>query len=333
MPPNWVYLITFVTGALAPLGGLFWLFSHGHREKLWTIELAGLSLLWGLAGIFFYISWLLLAVILSNLCFFLTLFLFIRSCWMYKNNQAEIARLKKLTEVRSDQVSVLSHEIRTPLALIKGATELLLEGNPGPLTNQQSIFLDTIGQNCEHLISLAEDLLVQAKIQAGLFKLHLELVDVKSIVRLAVNQSRFLTEKREQHFVTNYPQLGLRIYADDRLVLQALNNLILNASRHTSINGHIYVSLTKNDTCAVISITDDGAGMSVEDRRKLFKKFASGRPLGDGTGLGLVITKQIIELHGGQIMIDTSLGRGTTVLFTLPYWREENEQTANSGSR
>lgn len=175
------------------------------------------------------------------------------------------------------------------------------------------------------MISLAEDLLVQARIQAGLFKLHLELTDVKSIVRKAVEQAQFLTEERHQHYIVDYPQVINRTYIDANLILQALNNLLLNASRHTSHTGHIYVSLAENDAGLVLSVTDDGAGMSPEERKKLFKRFSSGQPLGDGTGLGLVITKQIIELHGGQIMVDTTLGRGTTVLFILPRWKIENE--------
>lgn len=265
-----------------------------------------------------------------NLVFILSLVVSFFLYQRYRNYQAEVQRLKKIIEVRADQIAMLGHEIRTPLALIKGSVELLIEGNPGPLTEQQADFLATISHNCEHLIALAEDSLIQAKIQAGLFKLHVQRVDLKSIVRLAVEQSRFLTEKRQQHFVTNFPQVSLWIYADGRLVLQALNNLILNASRHTSVNGHIYINLSRNDSSAVVTINDDGVGMSPEDRRNLFKKFISGRPLGDGTGLGLVITKQIIELHGGKIMIDTSLGRGTTVLFSLPYWRDEDEKAASA---
>lgn len=241
-----------------------------------------------------------------------------------RTSRAEIVRLKSISESRSDQVAALSHEIRTPLAMIKGAADLLLEGNPGPLTPQQLVFVKTISQNGEHMISLAEDLLVQARIQAGLFKLHLELVDIKSIVRRAVEQAQFLTEERHQQYIVDYPQIVERTYLDANLIIQALNNLLLNASRHTSHNGHIYVSLAENDAGLVLSVTDDGAGMSPEERKNLFKRFNSGHPLGDGTGLGLVITKQIIELHGGQIMVDTTLGRGTTVLFILPRWSDDN---------
>ncbi|TLM99348.1 HAMP domain-containing histidine kinase [bacterium] len=326
-------ILTFAIGFITPLAGIICLRSHGRRQyKVW-IYLIGISLLWGLAGLSYLYFDTNIAIVSVNLIFILSLVISYFLYQRYKNNQAEVQRLKKLIEVRADQIAMLGHEIRTPLSLIKGSTELLIEGNPGPLTEQQSVFLNTISHNCEHLIALAEDLLIQAKIQAGLFKLHVQRVDLKSVVRLAVEQSSFLTEKKQQHFVTNYPQISLWIYADGRLILQALNNLILNASRHTSVNGHIYITLAGNDSSAVVTINDDGVGMSPEDRRNLFKKFTSGRPLGDGTGLGLVITKQIVELHGGKIMIDTSLGRGTTVLFSLPYWREEDEKTESTRGR
>lgn len=304
---------------------LLWLVRRGYREAWLVAVFAGLAAFWLLAWILSYTAWSGLVGVWMGLGFCLAVILLARQIKTSRIANAEIIRLKSLTETRSDQVAALSHEIRTPLAMIKGAADLLLEGKPGPLTTQQLVFVKTISQNGEHMISLAEDLLVQARIQAGLFKLHLELVDIKTIVRKAVDQARFLTEERHQQFTVDYPQVIERTYIDANLILQALNNLLLNASRHTSHHGHIYISLAENDAGLVISVTDDGAGMSPEERQNLFKRFSSGHPLGDGTGLGLVITKQIIELHGGQIMVDTTLGRGTTVLFVLPRWSDNHE--------
>ncbi len=322
---SYFWWITFIAGTLVPVILLFWLRYRGYREWRLILVFISLSAIWLLAWALNYTSLSWGVGIVMGLGFCLTAALLARQIKTSRINRAEIIRLKSLTESRSDKVAALSHEIRTPLAMIKGAADLLLEGNPGPLTAQQLVFVKTISQNGEHMISLAEDLLVQARIEAGLFKLHLELVDVKSIVRRAVEQAQFLTDERHQHFIVDYPQVIERTYIDANLILQALNNLLLNASRHTSHNGHIYVSLAENDAGLVLSVTDDGAGMSPEERQNLFKRFSSGHPLGDGTGLGLLITKQIIELHGGQIMVDTTLGRGTTVLFTLPRWRIENE--------
>lgn len=317
--------ITYITGTIVPVILLFWLFHKGYRERRLVIVFISLSVIWLTGWLLNYTDWQQGVGLVMGSAFVISTILLARQIKKSRIDRAEIVRLKGLTESRSDQVAALSHEIRTPLAMIKGAADLLLEGKPGPLTDQQLVFLKTISQNGEHMISLAEDLLVQARIQAGLFKLHLELVDVKSIIRKAVDQARFLTEERRQNYVVDYPQVVERKYLDANLILQALNNLLLNASRHTSYKGHIFVSLSENDAGLVFSVTDDGAGMSPEERKKLFKRFNSGHPLGDGTGLGLVITKQIVELHGGRIMVDTTLGRGTTVLFILPRWRVEHE--------
>ncbi|HIQ05826.1 MAG TPA: HAMP domain-containing histidine kinase [Anaerolineae bacterium] len=279
------------------------------------------SVLWGmwLIGTIALSLWLSLWTWgLQSAAFLATIGLLIRVLSLDTRQRAEIARLRRVAEMRGDRMSALSHEVRTPLAIIKGAAELLLDNKPGPLTPQQRTFLETIAQNCERVITLAEDLLVQARIEAGLFKLNLQPVDVKALTRQVVRNMRLLVAEKGQTITIDYPQVVPRIQADPRLLVQALTNLLYNASRYTSQGGHIYISVAENDESLVISVTDDGAGMSAEERRKLFQKFASGQPLGDGTGLGLVIVKLIVELHGGRILVDTSLGQGTTFLFTLP---------------
>jgi signal transduction histidine kinase len=315
------------------LGGLGWLCWRGIRRGRQAWSLAGLAVVW-VAGVTL-ITWRQWppGLLMLSLAFAGSVALVTWLAWREGSQRAEIARLRRLADARSDRVAALGHEIRTPLAMIKGAADLLLEGNPGPLTLQQHTFLETISQNCEHTIALAEDLLIQACIEAGLFKLRLEPVDMMALARQAVRAIRTLTASRGQFIRLDYPQVLDRIHADPRLITQVLTNLLQNASQHTSQGGHIYVTIADNDTGMAISVTDDGAGMSVEERQRLFQRFASGRPLGDGAGLGLVITKQIVELHGGQIMVDTSLGRGTTVLFTLPRWKEQdaNGQTTRTG--
>jgi signal transduction histidine kinase len=130
-----------------------------------------------------------------------------------------------------------------------------------------------------------------------------------------------LSEQRAQRIVVHCPPRMERMDADGKLLRQALVNLLQNASRHTSHGGAIEVRVLDNDDDVVMSVLDDGDGMSSEDRARLFQRFASGRPLGDGTGLGMVITKQIAELHGGRILVDTQLHRGTTVMISLPRQR------------
>ena len=326
----WLWLIP---GILGVGGAGLWLYRRGFRNRHLGWSLMGLAGGWAVGMATLAIGWWPIGLLVISAVFAISIALLAYIVWRESTQQPEIARLRRIAEVRADRMAALSHEVRTPLALIKGATDLVLEGNPGPLTTQQETFLKTISQNCEHIIALAEDMLTQARIDAGLFKLRLVPVDLKALAWEAVRAIRLLTASREQIIHLNCPQVMDHVQADPRLLQQALSNLLQNASRHTSQGGYIYVTISNNDVATIVSVTDNGAGMSEEARRNLFQKFASGRPLGDGTGLGLVITKQIIEMHGGQIMVDTSLGRGTTFLFTLPHWREHdaNGQTARAG--
>lgn len=236
---------------------------------------------------------------------------------------AELVRRGELLDRRAEQVAALSHELRTPLSMIKGAVDLLVEGAPGPLTADQRRFLTVVAQQCTHVINLCEGLLVQAKIEAGIFTLRPEPVDVSAVARDVVAAMRPLCAARRQRITLDTPQVTPCVSADPMLLTQALTNLLSNAGRFTSVGGGIDVRVTVIDTGIAVYVTDDGAGMTREQRRRMFQRFATGRPLADGTGLGLVITKTIVELHGGSILVDTTAMHGTTVLFTLPFARPE----------
>jgi len=232
--------------------------------------------------------------------------------------RSERAQLEQLVERRAEQVTALSHELRTPLSMIKGAVDLLREGSPGPLTPAQERFLQVVDHQSTQVIGLAESLLIQAKIEAGLFTPRLEKVDVSVVARDVVTAMRPLCAQRDQRITLDAPQVMPRIPGDPMLLAQALTNLLSNASRFTTTGGSIDVRVLLIDTGVAVYVTDDGAGMTRQERHRLFHRFATGRPLADGTGLGLVITKTIVELHGGEIMVHTASTRGTTFLFTLP---------------
>jgi len=230
-------------------------------------------------------------------------------------------KLERLLDRRAEQVAALSHELRTPITMIKGSADLLLEGSPGTLTVAQEQFLTVINHQCIQVIGLCESLLIQAKIEAGLFTPRLERVDISVVTRDVVTAMRPLCAQRGQAIALDTPQVTPRIHADPMLLTQALTNLLSNASRFTTVDGHISVRVAIIDGAIAVYVTDDGAGMSRDQRSRLFQRFATGRPLADGTGLGLVITKTIVELHGGTILVDTSSTRGTTFLLTLPLGR------------
>jgi signal transduction histidine kinase len=232
--------------------------------------------------------------------------------------RAELDRQGRLLERRAEQVAALSHELRTPLSMIRGAADLLLEESPGPVTPVQGQFLRAIAQQCNQVIGLCEGLLVQAKIETGLFVPQFERTDMSGLTRDVVIAMRPLYSQRNQRISLDTPQVTKGVPADPGLMLQALTNLLSNASRFTSNGGAIHVRVMEIDDGIAVYVSDDGDGMTADQRAKLFRRFATGRPLADGTGLGLVITKDIVELHGGSIMVDTTARRGTTFVVTLP---------------
>ena len=244
--------------------------------------------------------------------------------WQRENESKLRSELEKTVQVRSDRLSMLSHEIRTPLTLMHTSLELLFDQSAGKLTQQQRAFLEMIYQNEERIGTLAQNLLTQAKLESGVFAPKTQPIDLRNIIRLVVNDLRVLVEQRHQQIRTYYPQVLPLVPVDPALIRQVMINLIQNASRYTSEGGRIIVSISRNDHNLLVGVTDDGAGMGHEYRRQLFQRFATSHDnINEGSGLGLVIVKQIVEKHGGQIYVDTLLGRGTSFYITLPFKKIE----------
>ncbi|WP_353115502.1 HAMP domain-containing sensor histidine kinase [Microbacterium sp.] len=249
----------------------------------------------------------------------------LRRAW--QADRADLRRLRRTAHRNADQISVVSHEIRTPLALMKGAADLLAEGTPGPLTPSQARFVETISANCHTVIDLAQDLLVQARIDAGMFELHLQRVDFRSLATGVVRELRLL---HPVGIALDCPGAPPRAWADAKLMRQAITNLLTNAMAHAEDARLITLRIVGADEQVLISVSDDGSGMSSEQRQQLFERFASGRPLRDGTGLGLVITRQIVRMHGGEVYVDTTPGRGTTMMFSVPTSHEDSARPARA---
>lgn len=226
----------------------------------------------------------------------------------------EAERLRSLAQARASRSSVLSHEIRTPLALVKGAAELLAEQTPGPLNARQQQFVDTITQNCQSMIAMAEDLLTTARLEAQLFELHVERTDLRSLVRQTVREMRRVHPAR---ILLDSRGAPLWLDVDRGLVRQVIWNLVNNAARHGGAGVVIIVRITVGEDDVLVSVADDGPGMTPAERENLFVPFSTGAA-STGTGLGMVITREIVELHGGRIFVDTAARAGTVVLLSLP---------------
>lgn len=227
-------------------------------------------------------------------------------------------RLVKLAELdvrRADQAAVLSHEIRTPLAVIQGAAELLAEKHAGPLTTVQEKFVNRIADNAVRMHAFSEQMLIRARLEAGLFSLEREFVDLRILFRDVIED---LSQVSDATLLLDAPGAPVIAPVDPQMIRQVLTNLITNAAHSESASGQIEVRVVPGDDEVIVSVSDGGIGMTAQQRERLFRRFSSGRPLGNGTGIGLFISQEFVQLHSGRIYVDTISGKGTTMMFTLP---------------
>lgn len=240
--------------------------------------------------------------------------------YLWWSTRSKYEAIRSRLETRQEQFSVLAHEIKTPLSLIGATTELLLNERPGPLTGDQKAFLHEIDQSTARMLLLSDNILTESKLQTGVFSPTFGPTDIRVIVREVWRSMRRLADQRNQQTSLQYPQMLDLVMADASLVRQAVTNLVQNAIRHTSKGGVVTLHVFQNEREVVISVWDDGAGMSPTDRKRVFKQFVSHS---GGTGLGLTIVETIASLHGGTVRVDTSLGQGAAFLFVLPRGSDE----------
>ena len=230
-----------------------------------------------------------------------------------KRSDAAAARMK-------DQfVSTVSHELRTPLAAMDGWLHILLDGEPGPLNEEQHRFLTTVKRNSDRLMRLVGDLLLIGQMDAGRFTLDMTDVDVSELVSETVTLFEgTATEKRIELTADMMPGAMVR---GDRLRLgQLLSNLVSNAVKFTPEGGQVRVRVGEQGGTCVVEVTDSGIGIPAEERSHLFERFyrASTATGTAGSGLGLAISKAIAAAHGGTIRIADSGGSGTRFVVEIP---------------
>src|SRR3989449_1776701 len=231
-------------------------------------------------------------------------------------------RLAEVSAHKSQFLASMSHELRTPLNAIIGFSEVLLETMAGPLTEKQAEYLQDILSSGQHLLSLINDILDLSKVEAGRMDLELTTFDVSTSLESALNLIR---ERANRHAIQLKLEVDERVglfTADERKFKQVVLNLLSNAAKFTRENGMVGVKAVLKDENLEVSVSDTGIGISKEDQKKIFTAF---QQVGDdytrkqeGTGLGLDLAKKFVELHGGEISVESELGRGSTFIFTLP---------------
>ncbi|MGB2874116.1 MAG: HAMP domain-containing sensor histidine kinase [Gaiellaceae bacterium] len=236
----------------------------------------------------------------------------------------ELQRLYRELETasrhKSDFLATMSHELRTPLNAIIGFSEVLHEQMFGELNERQLTYVGDVLEAGEHLLSLINDVLDLAKIEAGRMELELSEVAIPEVLRSAVS----MHSERASHggvelSLTTEPQ-EITISADGRRVRQIVFNLLSNAVKFTPAEGRVDVSARLDESQVEIAVADTGPGIAPEELETIFEEFEQSRDgkKVEGTGLGLPLSRKLVELHGGRLWVESEFGRGSTFRFTLP---------------
>jgi signal transduction histidine kinase len=226
-------------------------------------------------------------------------------------------------DAKTDFISFVSHELKQPMTSIKGYADLLAKGTGGELGEMQQSFLGVIRTNVDRMDALVQDLLDVSRIEAGRLRLELGRVPMEEVVEEAVRGVRRQVEAKGQTLDVQVCEGLPPVAADRNRLVQVLVNLLSNAYKYTPEGGHIRLLVESIDGGYVrCAVSDTGTGLSEEDQERLFTKyFRSQDPAVrsvPGTGLGLVITKSLVELQGGEISVESTLGEGSTFAFTVP---------------
>ena len=248
------------------------------------------------------------------------------------NDQLEFA-----SKLKSEFLANMSHELRTPLNSIIGFAEVLADQLFGPLNPKQQKYMNNIHGSGHHLLQLINDILDLSKIEAGKLELNYHefvAADVLNETRSAV---KMLADKKELSLVMEIDPELATLAADEAKFKQIMYNLLSNAVKFTPPKGQIGIEAKNKRGLAVISVTDSGIGISKKDQELIFEQFrqVSGSDAREfeGTGLGLALTKKLVELHGGRIWVTSELGKGSKFTFTIPTTMPEHLVSGGDATR
>jgi len=235
--------------------------------------------------------------------------------------EARNREIERANRLKSEFLASMSHELRTPLHTIIGFAELLLEGHDGELKESQKRFVDHIHRDSEHLLELINDILDLSKIEAGQLVLRREIYPLARSVGEALDAIRPGAAAKGIRIEERGERDAL-VDADPLRVKEMLYNLLSNAVKFTPEGGKVWVETGEDAGFARVTVGDTGVGIPAEEQENIFDKFYqvgnTTRGVREGTGLGLSITKELVQLHGGWMEVDSTPGEGSRFTFTLP---------------
>ena len=250
----------------------------------------------------------------------------------FELSQQAVHEMREADRLKSQFLANMSHELRTPLNSIIGFSRVILKGIDGPVTELMQQDLTAIYNSGQHLLGLINDILDSAKIEAGKMELAFDEISISDLVHSVLSTMSGIVKDKPIDLRQNIDPSTPPVRADTIRIRQVMINLLSNAAKFTE-EGSITVEVApyKDDgkTMVKVSVSDTGPGISLKDQEKLFQAFsqvdASPTRKSGGTGLGLSICKQLINMHGGQIWVESQEGQGSTFHFTLPLFHKESD--------
>jgi PAS domain S-box-containing protein len=235
----------------------------------------------------------------------------------------DTSTIKMANRVRANFVSMVSHELRTPLNSVHGFIDLLLQGYMGELNEEQHKYLGFAQDGVQQLVSIVEDILFMTRSDSGQFEIKQQEIDFRVLANQVVNGLQPQALKAGVMLDEDIPTPTPLLYVDPQRMKQVLNNLVTNAIKFTPPDGTVTIRVhPHNERFVMISVSDTGYGIPVEDRPHIYERFyQSNHTLQSkmgGYGLGLSIAKLIVEQHGGETSFDSIIDKGTTFYFTAP---------------
>jgi signal transduction histidine kinase/CheY-like chemotaxis protein len=254
----------------------------------------------------------------------------------YQLAQQAVKEMRELDRVKTQFLANMSHELRTPLNSIIGFSRVILKGIDGAISDLQRQDLTAIYNSGQHLLGLINDMLDLAKIEAGKMELAFEETNIAEIIGSVMATAGGLVKDKAIKLTQTVPEVLPAARADPIRVRQILLNLVSNAAKFTEAGEIVVAVSVQSDTVGAqelrISVKDTGPGISPDDQAKLFQAFSQvddspTRKTG-GSGLGLSISQQLVQMHGGRIGVDSAPGKGSTFYFTLPVYQAGLETSA-----
>jgi signal transduction histidine kinase len=232
------------------------------------------------------------------------------------------ASLRELSAMKEEFLALTTHDLRSPLTVISGVINFFTSGRLGDMTPEQKNMVAMMERNTQNLIELVNDLLDASKLESGTMRLDAATIELRGLVGEMKEQMQPLAREKEISLEEDVPEDLPPLRADRAKLRRVLVNLVSNALKFTPKGGRVRLGAAREGGFVRVSVSDTGVGIPREDLHDIFDKYAQARSRATrsekGTGLGLYITRQLVELHGGKISVQSEVGKGSTFSFTIP---------------